>query len=98
MGMDLSFTGEVIYWRGPSPFYFAKIPPAQSEIIKIVSKELTYGWGVIPVVAISKKVEWETALFPKEGLYLLPVKNVVRAALSVEPGDLIMVKMKLGRQ
>lgn len=95
--MELRFTGEVIYWRGPSPFYFVEVPRFQSEKIKIVSKELSYGWGVIPVVADAKKLEWKTALFPKEGLYLLPLKNVVRETLNVEPGDILIVKMKLGR-
>lgn len=96
--MELRFSGVVIYWRGPSPYYFVEIPAAQSDSIKSVSKELTYGWGVIPVVAISKKVKWETSLFPKRGLYLLPLKNVVRESLNVEPGDLIMAKLNLGQK
>ena len=35
----------------------------------------TYGWGVIPVVARIGDVEFETSLFPKDGGYLLPLKD-----------------------
>ena len=95
--MELQFKGEVIYWRGPSPFYFVEIPQQESGQIQRISKEITYGWGVIPVFTIVRNVEWSTSLFPKGGLYLLPLKNLVREALKVVPVDVLIVKMKLGR-
>ena len=95
--LELRFKGVVIYWRGPSPFYFVEIPRKQSEEIKRNSKDISYGWGVIPVSALALKVEWSTSLFPKGGLYLLPLKNVVRKSLKVDTGDILSVIMKLGK-
>ncbi len=32
--MDLEFTGEVWFWRGPSPFHFVTVPEAGSTALK----------------------------------------------------------------
>lgn len=94
--MELRFKGEVIYWRGPSPFHFVEIPEKQSVQIKSISKQITYGWGVLPTIAIAKGIEWSTALFPKNGIYLLPLKNVVRDSLKAEVGDSLSVLLRFG--
>ncbi len=47
--MNMAFDGEIIYWRGPSPFFFVAIPPEESADLKEISNRVTYGWGVIPV-------------------------------------------------
>jgi hypothetical protein len=93
----MRFKGRIIYWRGPAPFYFIEIPQKQSDEIKSVSKQITYGWGVIPVTAQVRRGEWSTSLFPKDGLYLLPLKKVVRESLKVDTGDFLEVKLELGR-
>lgn len=95
--MEMQFKGRILYWRGPSPFYFVEIPQKQSDEIKSVSRQITYGWGVIPASALAGKVEWSTSLFPKDDLYLLPLKKVVRESLKVDTGDFLEVIMKLGR-
>ena len=82
--MDLQFTGELWYWRGPAPFYFVRIPPAECEMLHAVSRFVTYGWGMIPVTAQVGDTEWQTSLFPKDGGYLLPVKASVRRAENLE--------------
>jgi hypothetical protein len=56
---------------------------------------LTYGWGVIPVTAKVGKTEWTTSLFPKDGLYLVPLKNVVRISEAITLGDAIEVNLIL---
>ena len=43
--MELRIRGELIHWRGPSPFHFVAIPAAQGAKIKARARELTYGWG-----------------------------------------------------
>jgi len=63
--MDLEFSGEIFYWRGPAPFFFVNIPEDQSSDIKAISKTATYGWGVIPVTVQIGNTEWTTSLFPK---------------------------------
>ena len=93
--MDLEFSGEIIYWRGPSPFHFVTVPEEQSAAIEAVASLVTYGWGVIPVTARVGKTDFRTSLFPKGELYLVPVKNAVRKAEGLELGDHITVRLRL---
>ena len=94
--MKLRILGTLIEWRGPSPFYFIPIPEVQSKKIKTLAAQLTYGWGVIPVVGNIGKTEFTTSLFPKDGLYYLPIKNQVRFAEEIEVGSEVSVQINLG--
>jgi len=94
--MEFEFTGEIIYWRGPSPFHYLPVPAQESAAIKAVSSQVTYGWGVIPVLAQIGDTEWETSLFPKDGRYLVPIKDLVRKAEVLELGDTVTVRLVLG--
>jgi hypothetical protein len=89
--MELEFSGELWYWRGPSPFHFITVPEGQAEAIRSVAPMATYGWGVIPVKALIGETEWTTSLFPKDGGYLLPVKDRVRKAEELSLGDVVDV-------
>lgn len=94
--MNLKFKGSLITWRGPSPFYFIPIPQAQSKKIKALAAQLTYGWGVIPVSGKIGKTEFTTALIPKDGTYLVPIKNLVRLGENLEVGIETAVQISLG--
>jgi len=89
----LTFTGEVWYWRGPSPYYFVTVPERPCRELRAVAKDVTYGWGMIPVRARSAGTEWETSLFPKDGRYVVPVKDAVRRAEDVDDGDTVTVQL-----
>lgn len=91
--MRLAFTGRVIEWRGPAPYYFVPVPDAESEDIREVAAMATYGWGVIPVEARIGETAFETSLFPKDGGYLLPLKNAVRVPQGIAAGDDVSVRM-----
>jgi len=91
------FKGELFEWRGPSPFYFVGIPPAESLKIKERASQLTYGWGVIPVIGEIGETEFTTSLIPKDGTYLLPIKNVVRLGEGLEVDQEVHVKLTLGK-
>ena len=93
--MIIEFTGKIFQWRGPAPYLFVAVPDKESTDIKSVSKLVTYGWGVIPVVAKSGKTEWKTSLFPKDGRYLVPIKMVVQKAEHLKEGDEIKLKLEL---
>jgi hypothetical protein len=91
--MEIEFSGEIWYWRGPSPFYFVTVPEEDSRDIKAVSELVTYGWGVIPVQVRIGKTEFKTSLFPKDGLYLVPLKVSVRKAEQLEEGDEVTIRL-----
>lgn len=91
--MDIVFTGHVIEWRGPSPFHFVPVPEEQSADIQEVASAATYGWGVVPVEARIGDVAFTTSLFPKDGGYLLPIKDAVRKPQGLSTGDEVTVEM-----
>ena len=91
--LSLEFSGEIIYWRGPAPFFFVTIPEEESSQIKRVSRIATYGWGVIPVHVQIGKTQFQTSLFPKEGRYLVPIKANVRKAEKLEEGDTVTIQL-----
>ena len=93
--MELEFVGEVIEWRGPAPFYYVAIPEDESDAIASVATAFTYGWGVIPVRAVVAGIEFTTSLFPRNGGYLLPLKDAVRRPTRIGVGDRVAVVMTL---
>jgi len=93
--VDLEFSGEIIYWRGPPPFHFVTTPEEPSAAIEAVSSLVTYGWGAIPVEARIGQTEFRTSLFPKGEFYLVPIKAAVRRAEGLELGDVVLVHLRL---
>lgn len=93
--MEIEFSGDIFYWRGPSPFFFVTIPPDESSDIKGISTDVTYGWGVIPVQVQIGDTQWKTSLFPKDGLYLVPIKASVREAEKLEEGDEVTIRLRI---
>lgn len=91
--MEVLFTSRVIEWRGPSPFYFATVPKEQAADIREVAAMATYGWGVVPVEARIGEIAFTTSLFPRDGGYLLPLKNAVRKPQGLSAGDDVTVRM-----
>ncbi|MCL6670435.1 DUF1905 domain-containing protein [Streptomyces panaciradicis] len=91
--MELAFTGRVIEWRGPAPYYFVSLPDEESADVREVAASATYGWGVVPVEARVGEVAFTTSLFPKDGGYLLPLKNAVRVPQGMAAGDEVTVRM-----
>lgn len=91
--MVLEFSGEVWFWRGPAPWYFVTVPEDESVELEALSSQLSYGWGCIPVSASVGDTTWSTSLFPKDDLYLVPVKAAVRAAERIELGDIVAVRL-----
>ena len=92
--MILEFKGKIFQWRGPAPYLFVAVPETESANIKSVSKLLTYGWGVIPVMVKVGKTEWKTSLFPKDGRYLVPIKMLAQNAEKLKEGDKIKLRLE----
>jgi Domain of unknown function (DUF1905) len=93
--VTFEFSGEVWFWKGPSPFHFVTVPEAECRELKAASTAVSYGWGVIPVAARIGDTSWTTSLFPKDGRYLVPLKDSVRAAEGLELGDVVAVRLTI---
>lgn len=93
--MNLEFTGELVFWKGPAPWHFVRVPDEESAEIESVARMVTYGWGVIPVKAQIGATTWTTSLFPRDGRYLVPVKTSVRKATGIELGDNVTMRLSL---
>ncbi len=91
--MKVQFEGEIWYWRGPSPFHFVTVPGDESDELHAIADAVTYGWGMIPVSATIGSTSWATALWPKDGRYLVPLKNSVRKAEGLSIGDTVGVRL-----
>ena len=93
--MELTFSGEIWYWRGPAPFHFVTVPDEQSGVIEAESAAVTYGWGMIPAQVSIGESSWDTALWPKDGAYIVPIKTWVRAAEDLRLGDMVAVRLDI---
>lgn len=93
--ITIEFSGAIWYWRGPAPFYFVTVPDEESHELKAVSGFVTYGWGMIPVIARIGQTEWKTSLFPKDSRYLVPLKDSVRKAEDLAEGDTVSVQLEI---
>jgi hypothetical protein len=94
--MDVRFSGEVWFWKGPAPWHFITVPEADCRELEAAASLVSYGWGMIPVTARIGGTTWTTSLFPKDGRYVLPVKTVVRKAEGLDLGDTTTVHLTIG--
>ena len=93
--MEWTFSGEIWTWRGPSPFHFISVPDDAGREIKDLSSMVTYGWGMIPVTVRIGDTEWTTSLWPKDGRYIVPIKDHVRRAEGLAVGDDALVRLSI---
>ena len=93
--MNFEFSGKIWFWRGPAPFFFVTMPDEESRDLKAVSNAVTYGWGVIPVQVRIGSTTWKTSLFPKDGRYLVPIKDRVRKAEHLDEGDEVTIHLEV---
>lgn len=91
--MRVIFTGLVWFWRGPSPYHFVTVPADECAAIAAVAPLVTYGWGMIPVTARIGATVWTTSLFPKDGGYIVPLKDAVRGSERLEVDDTVTVEL-----
>ncbi|WP_148614075.1 DUF1905 domain-containing protein [Nocardioides rubriscoriae] len=91
--MELAFSGEVFSWRGPSPYHFVAVPEPECTALADVAPLVSYGWGMVPVTGRIGATDFTTALWPREGGYVVPVKDAVRRAEGIELGDVVTVRL-----
>jgi Domain of unknown function (DUF1905) len=93
--MELEITDTVFEWRGPAPYHFVRVPEDEAALIQELATALTYGWGMIPVSVRVGGTEWTTSLWPKDGRYVVPLKDKVRHAERLELGDVVTVRLTI---
>ena len=65
-----------------------------SQDVKEEARGLIY-WGQVPVHVTIGETEFTTALFPKNGRYLVPVKVAVQRAEAIGEGAVVEVVVRL---
>ncbi|HYC06746.1 MAG TPA: DUF1905 domain-containing protein [Candidatus Binatia bacterium] len=96
VSLDLVFSGEVVQWRGPAPYYFVRMPEEASSAVRAIASIVSYGWGCISVQGRIGETEFTTALIPKNGVYLVPLKDAVRRPTEISEGDEVEVHLTVG--
>ena len=93
--MRIEFTDEIWTWRGPAPFHFVTVPEDDCAALRAMSPLVSYGWGMIPVTVRIGRTVWETSLWPKDGRYVVPIKDVVRRAEGLVAGDVATLELTI---
>lgn len=91
----MRIAGEIVHWRGPAPYHFVRLPDDAVAVVADVARDVTYGWGMVPVDAVLGATRFSTSLFPRDGGFLLPVKDAVRRAEEAEVGDVVQVELEI---
>jgi hypothetical protein len=61
--------------------------------LRAISTDVSYGWGMIPVRIRIGGTVFDTSLFPKDGRYVVPVKDAVREDEALAEGDTVNVEL-----
>jgi hypothetical protein len=91
--VEWTFAGEIFEWRGPAPYFFVAMSEDDSAELKEAARSLIY-WGQVPVEVVIGETVFRTALFPKEGRYVVPLKDAVRQAEDLDEGDSVTVALR----
>jgi Domain of unknown function (DUF1905) len=93
--VDLRFSGEIWFWRGPAPHHFVTVPDEDSAELETTAAFVSYGWGMIPVTVRVGETCWTTSLFPKDGGYIVPLKAAVRRSEGLDVGDTVTIDLSV---
>lgn len=91
--VELTFTGEIWFWRGPAPWHFVTVPADECAALEAIAPLVTYGWGMVPVTVRIGGSEWASALWPKDGGYIVPIKTWVREAEGLDVADVATIRL-----
>jgi hypothetical protein len=67
-------------------------------VVRDLAPAVTYGWGMIPVEVRLGRSRWRTSLFPRDGGYVLPLRDSVRDKEKIAIDDAVHIRLAvLGR-
>jgi Domain of unknown function (DUF1905) len=93
--VDHEFDGVLFSWRGPAPFHFVAVPEDVCADLQAVAARVSYGWGMVPAHVTVGSSTWETSLFPKDGGYLVPLRDRFRSAEGLAVDDVVHVRLQV---
>jgi hypothetical protein len=89
------FSGDIWEWRGPAPYHFVWVPDDEAEQIQETAAAVTYGWGMVPVTVTIGETRMTTSLWPKDGRYVVPLKDKLRQAEGLALGDVVELRLSI---
>lgn len=92
--MEWTVTAEVIEWRGPAPYFYLPMNEDDSAQFKMEAAGLEY-WGQVAVEVVVGDTTFTTAVFPKDGRYLVPLRASIRKAECIEVGTPVTATVRL---
>ena len=92
--MEWTVSAEVIEWRGPAPYFYLPMSEDDSADLKIEAAGLEY-WGQVAVEVVVGDTTFRTAVFPKDGRYLVPLRAAIRKAEHIELGTRVLATVRL---
>ena len=99
VGMLVEFESELWVWeaRRDDSWTFVSLPVETSDEIRDQTGGQRRGFGSVRVEARVGTLVWRTSIFPesKTGAYVLPIKQAVRKANSLAPGDTVKVTVEI---
>ncbi len=94
--MNINIKTKVWIWDGPNPWYFVRIPEAESKVIRKEFRAVHRGWGSIPVNVKIGESKWKTSIFwEKKGTYLLPIKKSIRIKENISNTSEVDLNIKI---
>lgn len=93
--VDREFEGVLFVWRGPSPFHFVAVPEEVCEDLREVAGRVSHGWGMVPARVTVGSSTWETSLYPKDGGYLVPVRDRYRRAEGLGVDEVVRIRLEI---
>ena len=90
-----SFRGKIWKDSMPGGWYFVGLPKGLSRKIRKVHSSSEEGWGRLKTVATIGSTNWRTAIWydTKAGVYVLPVKALIRKKESLREESRVEVNL-----
>lgn len=92
---EFDVTGPVVEWRGPAPHHFVEVAGEPADLVHELAREVTYGWGMVPVRVRVGATSSTTSLWPRQGGYVVPLKAALRRSERVALGDVVTVHVEV---
>jgi hypothetical protein len=91
--MELEFSGDLWFWRGPAPFHFVTVPDEECGALDAVSAVGVLRLGHDPGHRADRGHRVDDVAVPEGRAHLVPVKDRVRNAEGLELGDRVAVRL-----